>query len=59
MYDSLRSRAEERVDRKIKFLQIPELIGKAMNNHKIIANPNVDEILLAEAEAYDYISTLI
>ena len=47
------------LDRKIKFLQIPELIGKAMNNHKIIANPNVDEILLAEAEAYDYISTLI
>ena len=47
------------LDRKIKFLQIPELIGKAMNNHKIIANSNVDEILLAEAEAYDYISTLI
>lgn len=47
------------LDRKIKFLQIPELIQKAMNNHKIIANPNVDEILSAEMEAYDYISTLI
>lgn len=47
------------LDRKIKFLQIPELIQKAMNNHKIIANPNVDEILSAELEAYDYISTLI
>ena len=47
------------LDRKIKFLQIPELIQKAMNNHKIIANPNVDEILSAETEAYDYISTLI
>ncbi len=47
------------LDRKIKFLQIPELINKAMNNHKIIANPNVDEILSAESEAYDYISTLI
>lgn len=47
------------LDRKIKFLQIPELIRKAMNNHKIIANPNVDEILSAESEAYDYISTLI
>ena len=47
------------LDRKIQFLQIPELIGKAMNNHKIIENPNVDEILSAESEAYDYISTLI
>ena len=47
------------LDRKIKFLQIPEFIEKAMNNHKIIANPNVDEILSAEAEAYDYISTLL
>ena len=47
------------LDRKIKFLQIPELIQKAMNNHKIIANPNVDEILSAEIEAYDYINTLI
>ena len=47
------------LDRKIKFLQIPEFIEKAMNNHKIIANPNVDEILSAEAGAYDYINTLI
>lgn len=47
------------LDRKIKFLQIPELIQKTMNNHKIIVNPNVDEILSAEEEAYDYISTLI
>ena len=47
------------LDRKIKFLQIPEFIEKAMNNHKIIANPNVDEILSAESEAYDYINTLI
>lgn len=47
------------LDRKIKFLQIPELIQKTMNNHKIIANPNVDEILSAEMEAYDYINTLI
>lgn len=47
------------LDRKIKFLQIPEFIQKTMNNHKIIANPNVDEILSAEMEAYDYINTLI
>lgn len=47
------------LDRKIAFLQIPEFIEKAMNHHKMIENPNVNEILSAEAEAYDYISTLI
>ena len=35
------------------------LIQKAMENHKMIENPSVNEILSAEAEAYDYISTLI
>lgn len=47
------------LDRKIKFLQTPELIEKAMNHHKKIENPNVDEILSAEREAYDYISSLL
>lgn len=47
------------LDRKIGFLQIPEFIQKAMENHKMIENPSVNEILSAEAEAYDYISTLI
>ena len=47
------------LDRKIKFLQIPEFIERTMNNHKVIANPNVSEILSAESEAYDYIRTLI
>ena len=47
------------LDRKIGFLQIPEFIQKAMENHKIIENPSVNEILSTEAQAYDYISTLI
>ena len=47
------------LDRKIKFLQIPEFIERTMNNHKVIVNPNVSEILSAESEAYDYIRTLI
>lgn len=47
------------LQRKIGFLQIPQLIQKAMNNHKIITNPTVEEILSAEKEAYDYIDTLI
>ena len=47
------------LERKIRFLQIPELIEKAMNHHKKIENPNVDDILSAEREAYDYISSLL
>lgn len=47
------------LQRKIGFLQIPQLIQKAMNNHKIITNPTVEEILSAEKEAYDYIDTLM
>ena len=47
------------LDRKIGFLQIPEFIQKAMENHKMIENPSVNEILSAEKEAYDYICTLI
>ncbi len=44
------------LERKIKFLQIPEVIEACMMNHKNIANPTVDDILNTEAEAYDYIA---
>lgn len=44
------------LDRKIKFLQIPEVIEACMQNHKNIINPTVDDILNTEAEAYDYIA---
>lgn len=47
------------LDRKIQFLQIPELIEKTMNQHKVIENPSVDEILSTELEAYEYINTLL
>lgn len=43
------------LDRKIKFLEIYDLIQGAMENHKMVANPAVDEILAAEAEAYEFI----
>lgn len=45
------------LDRKIGYLQIPELIAASMNRHKVIAEPNVDQILQAEAETYEYIMT--
>ncbi|GFI46842.1 1-deoxy-D-xylulose 5-phosphate reductoisomerase [Lachnospiraceae bacterium] len=43
--------------RKIKFLEIYDLIQGAMECHRTIQNPSVEEILAAEAEAYDYINT--
>ena len=43
-------------DKKIRFLAIYDLIQGAMEQHKVIANPTVDEILEAEAQAHAYIS---
>ena len=39
------------LDRKIAYLQIPELIREAMEQHKVIENPNVEEILEAARAA--------
>ena len=41
---------------EIGFLQIPELIEKAMSVHRVIPDPSVEEILSAEAETYEYLS---
>ena len=43
------------LDRKIRYLQIPEIIQACMENHRNIADPDVDEILKAEQETYDFI----
>ena len=43
------------LERKLGYLQIPELIGDAMEHHRLIENPGVDDILAAEAETYEYI----
>lgn len=47
------------LDKKISFLQIPELIERSMEHHNVVANPSVEEILAAEAEAYTYISNIV
>ena len=41
------------LDQKIHFLQIAELIQRAMQQHKSVENPSVDEILAAEAQAHE------
>ncbi|MCH5257640.1 MAG: 1-deoxy-D-xylulose-5-phosphate reductoisomerase [Lachnospiraceae bacterium] len=43
------------IQKKIGFLQIPELIEDSMGHHRVIEAPSVDEILQAEAETYEYI----
>ncbi len=45
------------LQRKIDFLTIPEMIEAAMAEHKVIAEPDVDEILAAEAAAYEMIES--
>lgn len=40
---------------KIRFLEIPEIIEKAMEAHKVIDNPTVEQILEAEKEASEWI----
>lgn len=43
------------LDRKIRYLQIPEIIQECMENHKNIAEPSVEEILKTEQETYQFI----
>lgn len=43
------------LDRKISYLQIPEIIQRCMENHRSVFHPSVEEILEAERETYEYI----
>ena len=45
------------LDRKVGWLEIPELIGKSMEAHKVIPNPTVDEILETERAVYEFIES--
>lgn len=45
------------LDNKIRFLQIYELIRASMENHKVIADPTVEQILSAEQECYEFIKS--
>lgn len=47
------------LDRKIRFLEIYDLIQGAMEQHKVIAAPTVEQILETEAAAYEYIDSVI
>ena len=45
------------LDKKIKFLEIPETIEACMKAHKKIENPTVEQILHAEQETYELINS--
>lgn len=47
------------LDRKIGFLDIPELIERCMESHRVKRNPSVEEILETEAETYDRMEELL
>ncbi|MDD2980248.1 MAG: 1-deoxy-D-xylulose-5-phosphate reductoisomerase [Hespellia sp.] len=45
------------LSRKIGYLQIPEIIEASMNNHKVIDNPTLEEVLAIENETYEFIES--
>ncbi len=45
------------LDRKIRFLQIPEMIEMCMEHHRKIEDPCVEEILNTEQETYELIQS--
>ena len=59
VYNAANERAEALfLDGRIGFLEIVELIEKAMDHHQVVENPDVDQILAAEAQTYEYLEGL-
>lgn len=57
VYNAANEKAVELfLNRKISYLQIPELIEQSMEQHKVIVNPTVEEILQTEQAVYEYIA---
>ena len=58
VYNAANERAVAKfLDRKIGFLDIPEIIGSCMAEHKVTANPTVEQILETEAATYELIES--
>lgn len=55
VFNAANEKAVALLEKKIRFLDIYDLIQGAMESHKMLPNPSVEQILEAEAEAYDYI----
>ena len=58
VYNAANERAVAKfLDRKIAYLQIPEIIGTCMEHHKVKENPSVEEILDTEQAVYEFIES--
>jgi 1-deoxy-D-xylulose-5-phosphate reductoisomerase len=58
VYNAANERAVAKfLDRKIGFLQIPEIIESCMEAHQVIEDPTVEQILSVEAETYEFIES--
>ena len=45
------------LNREIAFLEIPEIIRASMEEHKVVQDPNLEAILEAEAQTYEFIES--
>lgn len=60
VYNAANERAVAKfLDRKIGFLQIPELIERCMESHRVIASPTLEQILETEAETYEKLESIM
>ena len=58
VYNAANERAVAKfLDRKIDFLDIPEIIRSCMEEHKVTENPTVEQILETEAATYELIES--
>lgn len=58
VFNAANERAVQKfLDRKIRYLEIPEIIETCMRNHKNILHPSVEEILETEREVYEQIES--
>ena len=58
VYNAANERAVAKfLDRKIVYLQIPEIIETCMEHHKVKENPSVEEILDTEQAVYEFIES--
>lgn len=58
VYNAANERAVSKfLERKIAYLEIPEMIEASMEAHSVIMNPSVEQILEAEQATYEFIES--
>ena len=58
VYNAANERAVSKfLNRKIAYLEIPEIIEASMEAHKVTANPSVEQILETEQAVYEFIES--